>query len=577
MIYGGNPLSQSSQTADAYERASDGTTASVKLLNSTHPEYASRISSWSDLALLFEAGNLLRASCERMLRKRPREDADVFAERVRSFTYTPILGPALRWYSSAMFNVEPEYYFNATEGSPAQVRGRDGVGRTEQPFYTNFLSNCDSNELNFSDFLKRAFINQLIYGSVWVLTDLPVLNSVEDAPQNLKQQRERGLLDPHLVMYTPNNVINWQEDSRGSLEWAVVKVTTIQQNFLEDPTTIDRWYYYDREFYRIYEDRRTDSKDTVQVTGVVGENRKAKLIGEGRHALANQGRVPIRKLELSDGLWLANNAYLLLLDHMNQDNSLAWALFMSNLAMPVIIGDVDTTNMTAGETSYYQFPAGTTYQWSEPEGKSFQQSAMRLESLREEAYRSMHLQAQGRSMHATPAMQSGRSKVVEMVPAHEVLTAMGSDLRAQAQSILVDVRDARGDNSIEPDVRGFTFDDDMTAEEVFAVSSVLAMNIPSKTFEKYILQKVAKAWMRSANPSQIREVYKQIQDAPTLAEAADADLKRRIAMVKSGMGQALTSVNSPNLIKVTKGGGAPPVANKAPGQGGSDNSAISRD
>ena len=515
----------------------------VNLLDLKHPEYEARFETWLDLSLLYEGGAALKARCERLLKKRPREDEEVYAARMGRFTYQNILGTGLGWYGAAMFNQMPEIFFNGEEGSPE---------------YSKFLGNCDSLGTTYVDFFKRAFQVLLTYGTAWVLTDLRALSPEEPEPMSLEDERQRGLLDPHVSLYSPLNVINWQTDELGKLKWAMVKTEVQQQEFLMKPEIVSTFYYYDRENYRVYEDRRSPEEQIRVATDDTG--RIAKLLREGKHALSHIGRLPIRQVTFSEGLWLANRAYLQLVDHLNQDNTLAWSLFMSNLAIPIIIGDVDANQQTYSETGYLQFPAGTEYRWSEPEGKSFLHSAKRVESLREECYRSMNLQAQGRSMRATPAMQSGRSKLLDMAPAKEVLGSMGDALRRHMQDVLVDVKDARREPDIKPDVRGFTFQEDMSTEDVFAATSVLNLRIPSRKFEKSVQKKIAKAWLIDANREELAEVYKEIEAGPTMEEREQQDLKNRVKLAKDTM---RTSLDSKGGQKLPPGrGGEGPSVNK---------------
>ena len=502
----------------------------VNLLNQHHPLYEARFDTWLDLSLLYEGGAALKARAERLLKKRPREDEEVYAARLDGVTYTDILGTGLGWYGAAMFDSQPEIFFNGKSGSKE---------------YSDFLEDCDGVGTSYLDFFKKLFQGMLAYAAVWVLTDLKSLGPDEPKPISLEDERKRGLLDPHLVYYTPLSVINWSEsDVDGDLEWVVIKVERVRQKFLEEPEMVDTWYYYDRSEYRVYEDVHT-KEETVRVGTDKSSNRMARLIRFGRHALSHVGRLPVRRLMLSEGLWLANRAYLLFIDHFNQDNTLKWALFMSNLATPVIIGDGDFNQQAYSETGYLQFPTGTTYGWSEPPGKSFIHSANRVESLREEAFRSMYLQAQGRSMRATPAMQSGRSKILEMAPATQVLSGMGDDVRKHMQDVLKDVKDARRDPDIEPDVRGFTFQEDMSTEEVFAVNSLLSMKIPSETFEKYVYKKVAKSWMRDANRDQLAKVYDEIDKGPTMEEREQKEFRQRVQIAKDEMAGSLKGPTQP--------------------------------
>jgi hypothetical protein len=493
------------------------------LLDMRHPEFDARFESWIDLSLLYEGGNMLKARAERVLKKRPREDEEVYAARMDRFTYENILATGLGWYGAAMFDTPPEIFFDGKKREPKQ--------------YAEFLDNCDGIGTSYVDFWKKIYQYMLTYGSAWVLTDLRALEDDEDAPVTLQEERDRGFLDPHLVVYTPMNVINWRTDKRGELEWAVVKTEVEEQDFLQPRKIVSTWYYYDRTSFKVYQDVR--SPEEVIRVATDDSGRTAKLINQGTHSLAHVSRLPIRKIMLTDGLWIANRAYLHLIDHLNQDNTLAWALFMSNLAIPIVIGDVDASNMTMSEVGYLQFPAGTQYQWSEPGGVSFTHSANRVDALREECFRSMNLQAQGRSMHATPAMQSGRSKQLEMAPAKQILTGMGDDVRRHMELVLDDVRDARKEPDVKPDVRGFSFKDDMTTEQVFAVNSVLSMRIPSKNLEKYLYKKVAKAWMEDASREELEDVYVQIDEGPTQEEREQDEFKKRVNVARANVKQQL--------------------------------------
>ena len=509
----------------------------VKLLDAKHPSHAAKYEAWVDLSLLYEGGAALKARCERLLKKRPREDEEVYAARMDRFTYQNVLGTGLGWYGAAMFNTPPEIFFNGKSGDEE---------------YTKFLSDCDGLGTTYVDFFKRTFQVLLTYGAGWILTDLRALKVGEAAPVTREQEKQMGLLDPHVACYNPMNVINWQNDSSGKLEWVVVKTEVQEQEFLKKPYTVSTWYYYDQEEYKVYEDR-VPTEDVIRVAKD-DTGRTAKFLRGGKHGLSHVKRLPIRRITLSEGLWLANRAYLLLIDHLNQDNTLGWALFMSNLAIPVVIGDVDPTSMTYTETGYLHFPAGTEYTWSEPAGTSFTHSAKRVESLREECFRSMNLQAQGRSMRATPAMQSGMSKLLDMAPAKQILSGMGDDLRKHMQDVLCDVRDARQEPKVTPDVRGFSFTDDMTTEEVFAVTSLMSMRIPSDTLEKTVYKKVAKAWMPDANRNELSKVYKEIDAGPTMEERLKKDLQDRVQLAREGMRSALDK---------------PSGATQPPGRGGS--------
>ena len=114
----------------------------VNLLDLKHPEYEARFETWLDLSLLYEGGAALKARCERLLKKRPREDEEVYAARMDRSTYQNILGTGLGWYGAALFETMPEIFFNGKSGSEA---------------YTKFLQDCDGIGTTYVDFFKRVF------------------------------------------------------------------------------------------------------------------------------------------------------------------------------------------------------------------------------------------------------------------------------------------------------------------------------------------------------------------------------------------------------------------------------------
>ncbi len=107
-------------------------------------------------------------------------------------------------------------------------------------------------------------------------------------------------------------------------------------------------------------ERLAGSITTGKITGYTAKrqlNPAAKagieLIAEGRHGLAEQHRVPVFEMRVSEGLWLMNKAALLQLEHFNKSNALAWALTMGLFATPVVYSDREW-NQIVGESYYIQ-------------------------------------------------------------------------------------------------------------------------------------------------------------------------------------------------------------------------------
>ena len=128
------------------------------------------------------------------------------------------------------------------------------------------------------------------------------------------------------------------------------------------------------------------------------------------------------------------------------------------------------------------------------------------------------------------------------------------------QDVLTDVRDARREDGQNPDVRGFTFQEDMTTEEVFAVNSVLSIRIPSEKFEKYLYKKVARAWMVDANREELDEVYKEIDKGQTMEEREEDEFKKRVDLAKQNIKGVLAAPKGPTQPP-GRGGAGPSPAN----------------
>lgn len=533
-LISGTYVSRVRNAVDFTPTPADQQAPKLSVLRQKKPEWNDKAEVWTDLHVLYIGGYLIRQNAMRFLWRRPKEDGNVYSVRVDHVTYHNLLGTGLGWFAAELFELAPEIgMLQEEENGP----GTTPTNQTQFFYDHKFFKNCDRNGTSFVNFWRDMMIKMLTFGEVWGLVDLPVPPSDPDKkPKSLQDQLNQGLLDPHLISFTPMQVTNYMEDESGVMQWCVVQTTVQEQHFLEKPYIVDRWYYFDKTTYRVYEYRRkkddANGETTVQVTPSGAANLTSQnapmnqamasdrdpevpLVMEGLHALAEFGRCPIRRYKLPDNLWIANRAYLPLLDHFNQDNTLAWALFMANLAMPVIIGDVDLTNQVLSEMGFIQLPEGCSYKWTEPEGKSFKVSADRVDQLREEIYRSMYLYGLGREQSQTAGAASGFSKQMDFMAASDILDALGEVIIEGMQNMLIDVADAHGDDGLVFDVRGFHFEDHVTLQEIETIDKAINMMIPSQTFEKELYRLVCRAFLKDANPELFEQIIEEIKAGPT--------------------------------------------------------------
>ncbi|MCC6591594.1 MAG: hypothetical protein IT168_33215 [Bryobacterales bacterium] len=491
------------------------TSLPVEFLDAQHPDYVLNAGSLDDIELLYRGGQNLKSHAERFLIKRPRELSEVYRARCERFTYQNILGTALGWYQSALFADDPDILIR---------HGEVEAGDVQREPYMRFFADCDRAGTTFVDLWRDAALSLMLYRSAFFLTDLP---KIGDQPATLAEQKALGALDPYLVLYDPRQVINWECDAYGNLSWVVIATVSDQRSFGAATTIFDRWYYFDRTTCGVYEARREKNGEKAET---------AALIHSGPHALAEAGRVPVRWIQLPESLWLANRAHLQVIDHLNQDNSYSWALFMACHPVPVIKGDYKQPPQNT-EVSYIHLAENGAFEWAEPSGASFEHSANRIAALREEIYRQLYLQAQGRSSTASASAQSGFSKEMDMAPSRDVLNGFGDVIRAGMKNVLLDVAAIRGDD-LTFNVTGFDFDAEDPAD-IESDQATLDMSIPSSTLRKEIWKRAAMRKLKDARP-EIRESVKAEIDASPNDPEADR-LAARTNAIRAGLTSAIDS------------------------------------
>jgi hypothetical protein len=502
-------------------------TARVKDLNSYHPEYEDRIGAYEDFGVLYEGGKAIKDKVTQFLRKRPKELSDVYLVRQLNFSYTNLLGNIIGWYSSAIFKTAPQIVKKPAD-PPDPLKAADGKAPAPpklpaevEDFCESFEKDCDGAGTTFVDFWPQVLESLLLYLSGYVLLDLPVPDA--DEPATLAQQKGAGLLNPYLVFYDPRQVINWETDAQGNLEWAIVRVRVREQEFLQDSRLVDYWYYFDRTQCALYERDVKPNENQIPSTEV------ATLVeGYPRpHALSDIGRVPLRKVSVPKGLWLANRVYLPLLNHLNLDNSLDFGLFQSNLAQLVIedgaSGRYEDGNPPGGapvssEVGYHHLPNGGKMYYLEPAGKSYEASQKRIDNLEERVYKACYLQDQARTNKSTPTAQSGVSKSMDKTPSRDAMCALGDVVRAAMQSVYQDAMDLRGLSDYRVDIRGLDFSDKATAEDMDLLEKSTVVPVASTTFEREVAKKLVRLSLPDANGDVLAVIDNEIDTNPTPAE-----------------------------------------------------------
>ncbi|MGA2267706.1 MAG: hypothetical protein ABSH44_04465 [Bryobacteraceae bacterium] len=454
-------------------------------INREHPEYIARKAMWKQYKDLYAGGERLRAAASEYLARRHKEPSEIYQERLSRVFYENYIGSIIDWYAATLMRREPIVLL---EGSDTAAKS----------FYTALADDCDLKGTNLSEFFRQRFIQTLVCGSSFVVVDFPRAGPEgAPAPQTRAEEDASGRSRAYLVDYGADEVINWNCDPSGGLEWAVIRTSCLQQSKVTDSKweRETRWIYYDRENFQIYRK--------------AGDSSPIELMDEGRHGLASLRRVPMFQMKVSEGLWLLNKAALLQLEHLNQSNALSWALTMGLFATPVVYSDREW-NQIVGESYYIQLGPEDRFGWTEPEGKVYQIAADNLLQLKDEIYRVCYLMSQAGSSSGAGQRQSGLSKQLDFSATQEVLRGYGSTVIDTMKQVLWAIAAARQDG-ISIAVSGLDeFDIDDLSTELDDAKKLLDLGIGSETLKKQVFKKLAFKYLSDARQELKNQVAEEI-------------------------------------------------------------------
>ena len=480
-----------------------------------HPEYVRRKAMRRVYRDLYAGGEQMKANAPDYLTRRQKEPGDVFGERLARVFYENYVGSIIDWYSATLFRREPQLTF-------------DGPNDAGRAFFSAFTEDCDRKQTSLSDFFRKQLAEALVSGSSYILVDFP---RVGEPAANRAEEDQRGASRAYLVAYKAEDLINWNEDEQGNLDWVVLRTRNLRQDGPDGRWYEEtRWVIYDKEEFKIF--RRVEGRvgegrlgklgigelgtgepaigaGGVGAAGIGERGGTPELVASGRHALAGLKRVPLFSLEVSEGLWLMNKAALLQLEHFNKSNALGWALTMGLFAMPVVYSD-RPWNQVVGESYYIQLAPGDRFGWTEPEGKVYQIAVDNLNQLKSEIYRVCYLMPQAWDAQAT---QSGASKLRDFTVTHEVLRAYGDAVKGTLKRLLRAIAAARQDG-LTVDVAGLDeFDIGDFSSELDDAQRLLGLGVGSPTLRKEIFKRLAQKYLCDVRQELKDQIVKEIEEA----------------------------------------------------------------
>jgi hypothetical protein len=252
----------------------------MQTINREHPEYTARKATWRRYKDLYLGGEQLRAHAAEYLLRRHKEPGEVYQERLNRVFYQNYIGSIVDWYAATLMHREPALMLEGTDAGA-------------KDFYSLLANDCDLKGTSLSEFFRKRFVEALVCGTSYLVVDFPratgpaLTRAEEDAA---------GTSRAYLTDYGADEIINWNYDPNGGMDWAVIRTSCLQQSKVTDARWEQetRWIYYDRENFQVYRQ--------------AGEGKPIEQIDVGRHALASLGRVPLFRMRVTEGLWLMNKS-----------------------------------------------------------------------------------------------------------------------------------------------------------------------------------------------------------------------------------------------------------------------------
>lgn len=270
--------------------------------------------------------------------------------------------------------------------------------------------------------------------------------------------------------------------------------------------------------------------DVQEDQGPGKEDRDVPLLDSGPHALSAAGRVPLLKMEVPDGLWLANRAGSLAVEHFNKSNALSWGIHMGLFAMPIIYSDREWSQVV-GESYYLQLGPGDKFEWTEPKGAVFEIAFKNLERLKDEIYRVCYLMIQAQTHQGRNIAQSGVSKQRDYQVVHEVLRGYGTVVRDFIRRVLECCLMARQEEAQGLEIRGFdNFDIRDLTQDIQDALEIKLLVRDSPTFLKETQKRLALKYLDDSEPPVKQQITREIDAAPARqaeSEGGDVTIQER--------------------------------------------------
>lgn len=465
-------------------------------LNQEHPERSLWYQAYLDYQLLYEGGlsfkraagrnSLTLASIQgapatsldlmanlgrrrRFLRQLEGEPDTKYISRWEASYYIPYIAAIIDYFRHWLFACAPNI---------RPVVNPDIDTETPDPpeWFDPFMRNATGSGMSFFDLGKQVFGDVLIYRRAgWLIATADMSMGESDAPITL-------------TPYDARNILDWEEDGSGKLQWVLLKTVCTRREFPNRRRMIEVRTYVDRDCWGAWEvTREPNSDEDIPI-----------LLGYGEHGL---GEVPFEWMTVPEGMWVMNKLAAWQVDLYNQMSILTYGQLMSCFLQPYVLSAEATETassriMGEGIVINLRTSDGTRgeekFGWVSPDVAPLEFNAKRIIEQRDEGYRIVHQMSLAVDSQAIGAIaRSGVSKIEDRKAAEIMLRGYGGYVKDFQLRTLEKIGRLMGDGT-KFIVEGYdSFETSSLEEELQTAALVQTFNVQSATFNAELQKSIA--------------------------------------------------------------------------------------
>ena len=497
----------------------------ISLLDAKHPTYDAK--TWGEYDALYRGGKAFRHCIGEFLRQNPAEPGPTYDARKHEARYVNYSGHIVDFYAGKLTT------------SPPVVRAKSvATGTDVEPdaFYAAWKEDVDGGGTDLVDFVRERFVSASVKGRSWWLVEMP---DDDDRPAaNLAEWEERGLGMARLCSLENEQVLDWETDETGRLEWAIVYHSESRRSRPTDSRSRIRevWRIYDREYVETFsathdpekeqrpenaasEGRRRHGFSSVPLVmlGFVGTRGLRVKLSHGERdmfGLHIGPRYAYLTAGALEGFWLMNRLAEPQIAHFRMGAALDWNIKRTCYAMPVFSlqdPSVDPPVMGAG----YGIKLGKdeTVTWAAPPTSHLATVADRVAALKDEIYRIANQLAQGVDNNAAAVGRSADSKASDAAATDVTLQVYGALCREPIERTYELISDGRRERDLAWSIEGLDSFNVIDAASVLANAlDAQGLDIPSPTWRREVMARAAEATLPGVDQATKNAIRKEIAD-----------------------------------------------------------------